>query len=51
MNKILTNLINKKYYETTEIAQNKVDVCFAMNRITEDEYNTLTSLITTIYGK
>lgn len=42
-------LINKKFYKTAEIAQNKLDVFYAANRLTDDEYLELTTLIQTIY--
>ena len=36
--KLMTNLIKKKFYATKEEAIAKLDVYFAMNRITEEEY-------------
>ena len=45
----MKTLINKKFYKTTDIAQNKLDVFYAANRLTDDEYLELTTLIQTIY--
>ena len=45
----MKTLINKKFYKTTDIAQNKLDVVYAANRLTDDEYLELTTLIQTIY--
>lgn len=45
MYNILTNLINKKFYADRETAISKVDVCFAMGKITQDQYSTLILLI------
>ena len=42
-------LINKKFYKTAEIAQNKLDVFYAANRLTDDEYIELTTLIVEQY--
>lgn len=45
----MKTLINKKFYKTAEIAQNKLNVFYAANRLTDDEYLELTTLIQTIY--
>lgn len=45
----MKTLINKKFYKTAEMAQNKLDVFYAANRLTDDEYIELTTLIQTIY--
>lgn len=42
---ILKNLINKHFYTSKEEAQTKVDVCFAMGKLTQDQYSTLVILI------
>ena len=42
-------LINKKFYKTAETAQNKLDVFYAANRLTDDEYIELTTLVQTSY--
>lgn len=45
----MKTLINKKFYKISEIAQNKLDVFYAANRLTDDEYIELTTLIQDIY--
>lgn len=45
----MKTLINKKFYKTADVAQNKLDVFYAANRLTNDEYLELTTLIQTIY--
>lgn len=49
MYRILTNLINKKFYATKEMATAKVDIAFAMGKITEEQYTDLTMVIEKIY--
>lgn len=48
--KLMTNLIEKKFYKTKEEAIAKLDVYFAMNRIREEEYATLTMLAEEVYA-
>ncbi len=48
--KLMTNLIEKKFYDTTDEAIAKLDVYFAMNRISEEEYATLTLLAEEVYA-
>lgn len=50
MYNVMKTLIGKKYYATKEEAQSKLDVFFAMNRITEEEYVELTALAETVYA-
>ena len=50
MYKSMKILITRHFYKTGEIAQNKLDVFFACNRLTDDEYTELTSLVETVYG-
>lgn len=45
----MKTLINKKFYKIAEVAQNKLDVFYAANRLADDEYLELTTLIQTIY--
>ena len=45
----MKTLINKKFYKTAEVAQNKLDVFYAANRLTDDEYIELTTLIVEKY--
>lgn len=47
--KLMTNLINKKFYDTKEEAIAKLDVYFAMQRISEDEYTELVLLAESVY--
>ena len=47
----MKKLINKKFYKTAEIAQNKLDVFYACNRLTDDEYTELTLLVTEVYAE
>lgn len=49
MYKIMKKLIEKKFYKTKEEAQNKLDVFYAVNRLTDDEYSELTSICESIY--
>ena len=46
---LLENLINKKFYETKEEIQNKLNVFFAMNVISEEEYSNLTLKVEEVY--
>ena len=43
--------IGKKFYKTAEQAQNKLDVFFVCNRLTDDEYTELTAMVATVYGE
>lgn len=45
----MKTLINRKFYKTAETAQNKLDVFYAANRLTDDEYIELTTLIVEQY--
>lgn len=47
--KLMENLINKKFYDTKDEAVAKLDVYFAMNRISEEEYATLALLAEETY--
>lgn len=48
--KLMTNLIEKKFYDTKDEAIAKLDVYFAMNRISEEEYATLTMFAEETYA-
>ena len=48
--KLMTKLIEKKFYDTKDEAIAKLDVYFAMNRISEEEYATLTLLAEEVYA-
>lgn len=47
--KLMKNLINKKFYESKEEAIAKLDVYFAMNRISEEEYAELALIAESVY--
>lgn len=46
---LLENLINKKFYDTKEEIQNKLNAFFAMNVITSEEYSALTLKVEEVY--
>ena len=47
----MQKLINKHFYATAEEAQTKIDVFFACNRLTEEQYADLTALIEEVYAE
>ena len=47
--KVMTNLLNKKFYDTKDEAIEKLDVYFAMNRISEEQYTELALLAEAMY--
>nr|DAL33402.1 MAG TPA_asm: hypothetical protein [Caudoviricetes sp.] len=47
--RMMQNLINKKFYGAKEEAIEKLDVYFAMNRISEEEYMDLAMLAEEMY--
>lgn len=49
MYNIMTKLINKRFYANAEDAQNKIDVFFAVGRITDEQYSELAALIEQVY--
>lgn len=49
--KLMTNLIEKKFYRTKDEAVAKLDVYFAMNRISEEEYAKLALLTEEVYAE
>lgn len=50
MYKSMKILIGKKFYRTAELAQRKLDVFYAVNRLSDDEYQELTALVVEVYG-
>lgn len=50
MYKSMKTLITKHFYKTGEAAQKKLDVFYAVNRLSDDEYTELTALVATVYG-
>lgn len=51
MYKSMKTLIGRKFYKTAEIAQNKLDVFFAVNRLSQEEYEELTALVQDVYSE
>ena len=49
MYKSMKTLIGRKFYKTAEIAQNKLDVFYAANRLTDEEYLELSALVADTY--
>jgi len=49
MHKSMKVLIGKKFYKTAKDAQNKLDVFFAANRLTDEEYIELTAMVSEMY--
>ena len=47
---LLDNLITKKYYENKTDIQNKLDVFYAMSKISDEEYTTLTLKVEEMYN-
>lgn len=43
-------LVNKQFYATADQAQLKLDIFFAVNRLTGDEYTELSALIAQVYN-
>lgn len=50
MYKSMKTLITRKFYKTAEAAQKKLDVFYAVNRMTDEEYQDLTALVVEVYG-
>lgn len=49
MFKTLKKLIEKRFYASREVAEEKIDTCFAMGKITEGQYADLTMLLDEYY--
>ncbi len=47
----MKKLISRKFYKTAEAAQTKLDVFYAVNRLTDDQYAELTALVEEIYAE
>lgn len=47
----MKTLINNRFYKGAEQAQKKLDVFYAVNRLQDDEYTELTSLVLEVYGE
>lgn len=46
----MKRLIEKHFYKTAEEAQRKLDVFYACNRLSDEEYAELTALVEEVYG-
>lgn len=46
---LLEKLITKKFYENKEEIQNKLNVFYAMSKITDEEYSNLTLKVEDVY--
>lgn len=46
----MKKLIEKHFYKTAAEAQNKLDVFYACNRLSDAEYTELTALVAIVYG-
>ena len=46
----MKKLIEKRFYKTAEAAQTKLDVFFAVDRLTAEQYEELTLLAAEVYG-
>lgn len=46
---LLERLIDKKFYEDKEAIQNKLNVFYAMSKITDEEFSNLTLKIEEVY--
>lgn len=51
MYKAMKTLIGKKFYKTADVAQNKLDVFYAANRLSDDAYIELTAMVTDTYSE
>lgn len=45
----MKRLISRNFYKTAEEAQNKLDVFYACNRLSDEQYTELTELVVTSY--
>lgn len=46
----MKRLITRKFYKAADEVQNKLDVFYAVNRLTDEQYTELTDLVTTTYS-
>lgn len=47
----MRKLIQKKFYKTAEAARDKIDVFFAVGRLTDEQYTELSLLIREVYAE
>ena len=48
---LLLKLIEKKYYEKKELIENKLNIFYAMNKISDEEYSDLTLKAEELYAE
>lgn len=47
----MKRLISRKFYKTADEAQNKLDVFYAVNRLSDEQYTELAGLVVEIYSE
>lgn len=47
----MKKLIEKKFYKTAQTVQDKIDVFFAVGRLTDEQYTELSLLIQEVYAE
>ena len=47
----MKRLIARKFYKTADEAQNKLDVFYAVNRLSDEQYTELASLVAETYSE
>lgn len=47
----MKKLISRKFYKTAEAAQDKIDVFFAVGRLTDEQYTELSLLVKEVYAE
>ena len=47
----MKRLIDRKFYKTSDEAQNKLDVFYAVNRLSDEQYTELTRLVVKSYSE
>lgn len=50
MYNMMKKLIEKKFYDDAETAQNKLDVFYAVGRLTDDQYMELSVMVAEAYA-
>ena len=50
MYNVMKRLIARKFYKTADEAQNKLDVFYAVNRLSDEQYTELTALVDEAYS-
>ena len=47
----MKRLITRRFYKTADEAQNKLDVFYAVNRLSDEQYTELASLVAETYSE